>query len=220
MTMKPRLAHIAKESSPRANSRQAILLAAERIFARAGLEGARTGAIAAEAGVNKALLYYYFKSKDALYLAILEHHMKEFNRAAVEVLRGDTPARAKMLAYVAMHFDFVSARPFFTRLFPRLLVSEGSFLERLAKKYMLPVIGELIRVIEQGVRTREFRPVDAEQTALSMMGLTVHYFLMAPLVQKVAHVDPYARSRLARRKKEILEFVRYGVFRHPEARWS
>jgi TetR/AcrR family transcriptional regulator len=218
--MESRAAQIAKESRRRANSRQAILVAAERIFARAGLEGARTDAIAAAAGVNKALLYYYFRSKDALYLAILEHHMKEFNRAALDVLRGDVTARAKVLAYVAMHFDFVGARPFFTRLFPRLLVSEGSFLERLAKKYTLPVIGELIRVIVRGVRSREFRRVDAEQTALSMMGLTVHYFLMAPLVQKVARVDPYAKSRLARRKKEILEFLRFGLFRDPEARWS
>ena len=50
----------------RQNSREAILLAAERIFAESGLAGARTDAIAAAAGVNKALLYYYFKSKSDL----------------------------------------------------------------------------------------------------------------------------------------------------------
>jgi len=52
-------------------TRAAILAAAERVFARSGLAGARTDLIADEAGVNKALLYYYFQSKEKLYLAVL-----------------------------------------------------------------------------------------------------------------------------------------------------
>src|SRR3970040_2462057 len=67
-------------------TRAAILGAAERIFAEAGLAGARTDAIASGAGVNKALLYYYFRSKDALYRAVLEDHLREFRRRALEVL--------------------------------------------------------------------------------------------------------------------------------------
>lgn len=201
-------------------SREAILRAAERIFAGAGLAGARTDAIAREAGVNKALLYYYFKSKEALYLAVLEHHMKEFNRLGLEVLRGKGPPRARLLEYVSMHFDFAAARPFFPRLFPRLLITGEGALERLAKKYSSPVVREVIRTIELGIRKREFRSVDAEQTAISLMGLTLHYFLMAPLLRKVTQIDPYSKSRLDRRKEQILDFVRYGLFRTPEARWS
>ena len=64
---------VQKGRRPQARSldtRAAILAAAEQIFAKAGLDGARTDAIAAAAGVNKALLYYYFKSKDGLYEAV------------------------------------------------------------------------------------------------------------------------------------------------------
>jgi TetR/AcrR family transcriptional regulator len=201
-------------------SRAAILRAAEHIFAEQGLAGARTDAIAREAGVNKALLYYYFQSKDALYLAVLEHHMKEFNRLGLEVLGRGGSARARLLEYVSMHYDFTSGRPFFPRLFPRLLISGTAALEGLARKYTLPVMRELVRVIERGVRSGELRPVDSGQTAISLVGLTTHYFLAAPLVRNLAHVNPYAKPRLARRKKEILNFVRYGLFRNPEARWS
>ena len=67
----------------RAGARAAILAAAGRIFARSGLEGARTDAIARSAGVNKAMLYYYFRSKDLLYLAVLEEHFVEFHRRAM-----------------------------------------------------------------------------------------------------------------------------------------
>ena len=201
-------------------SREAILRAAECIFAEEGLAGARTDAIARRAGVNKALLYYYFKSKEALYLAALERHMKEFNRLGLEVLSGPTPARERLLGYVAMHFDFASRRPFFSRLFPRMLISEGSTLDHVVKKYTLPVFRKVVRVVEEGVKSGEFRPVDGKQTAMSLIGLTVHYFLMAQLVRRIARVDPYSPALLERRKKEILDFVRNGLFRHPEAHWS
>jgi TetR/AcrR family transcriptional regulator len=201
-------------------SRAAILRAAERIFAEEGLAGARTDAIARLAGVNKALLYYYFKNKEALFEAVLEHHMKEFNRIGLEVLRGSGTARGRLLEYVGMHFDFASQRPFFPRLFPWLLVSGEGILGRLAKQYSFPVVREVVRTIEQGIKGGEFRPVDGKQTAISLMGLTLHYFLVAELLHKVAGLDPYSKPLLAHRKKEILEFVRYGLFRDPEASWS
>jgi TetR/AcrR family transcriptional regulator len=201
-------------------SRESILRAAERIFAEAGLAGARTDGIAAAAGVNKALLYYYFKSKDALYVAVLENHMKEFNRLGLDVLGRKGSARAKVLDYVRMHFDFVSARPFYPRLFPRLMISSGAALESLVKKYTVPVMRELARVIGHGVRAGEFRKVESYEAAISLAALTAFYFVSAPMVRKVARVNPYAKARLARRRKEILDFVRYGLFRHPEVRCS
>src|ERR1700721_505653 len=87
-----------------AGTRAAILAAAASIFADSGLAGARTDAIAAAAGVNKALLYYYFKSKEHLYEAVVEDHFGEFNRQALEVLTTPGSARAILLRYVSMHF--------------------------------------------------------------------------------------------------------------------
>ena len=88
-------------------TRAAILAAAERVFAQSGLAGARTDAIAAEAGVNKALLYYYFKSKARLYQAVLEDHFSAFNLEALAVLEGPGPAREVLLRYLRLHFDFL-----------------------------------------------------------------------------------------------------------------
>ncbi len=75
-------------------ARAAILAAAGRAFARHGLAGARTDAIAAAAGVNHALLYYYFRSKEHLYQAVLEDHFAGFNAQALKVLA--SPARPAM----------------------------------------------------------------------------------------------------------------------------
>src|SRR5258707_1039188 len=102
------------------DSRDAILAAASRIFARSGLDGARTDAIAAAAGVNKAMLYYYFKSKDLLYFAVLENHFKEFHRRAMDVLASKGPAGSTLLQFVETHFDFISSQRDYSMLFQRL----------------------------------------------------------------------------------------------------
>src|SRR5579862_6684588 len=101
--------HAAVRQRDSAETKAVILKAAERIYAENGLAGARTDAIASAAGVNKALLYYYFKSKEGLYEAVVEDHFREFNREALEVLNATGPARTVLLRYVRLHFDFMSA---------------------------------------------------------------------------------------------------------------
>ena len=123
MATRPQLETLAHRQERGAETRTAILAAAEHIFADGGLEGARMDAIAAKAGVNKALLYYYFRGKEELYAAILESHLQEFHRRALEILSANGSARSKLLRYMSLHFDFLSQRPFFPRLIHRLMTT-------------------------------------------------------------------------------------------------
>ena len=111
-------------------SRETILAAAERTFAEAGLSGARVDRIARRAHVNKALLYYYFRSKEGLYRAVLEEHLREFAREAREVLEAQGDARSKVLGFVSAHFDFLSVRPLFPSLMQRFFMTGGRSLDR------------------------------------------------------------------------------------------
>src|SRR6201998_298163 len=90
-------------------SRAAILQAAVREFAQEGVAGARTDAIARAARVNKALLYYYFKDKEALYGAVLDQVFGGLIACVGEVLSRDLPPREKILAYAGAHFDYVAS---------------------------------------------------------------------------------------------------------------
>ena len=85
-------------------SRAAILQAAVVEFSREGVAGARTDAIARAAGVNKALLYYYFKDKERLYAAVLDQVFGGLKRTIDEALRNQLPPREKLLAYVRRAF--------------------------------------------------------------------------------------------------------------------
>src|SRR5205809_6879463 len=101
-------------------TRTAILHAAMREFAHEGLAGARTDAIARAAGVNKALLYYYYKDKEALYGAVLEHVFSGLMARVGQVLDQEMPPREKILAYAGAHFDYIAESP----VFPKVVLGE------------------------------------------------------------------------------------------------
>ena len=198
-----------------AETREAILEAAERIFGDEGLEGARTEAIAAAAGVNKALLYYYFQSKDGLYRAVLEGYLADFNRQALEVLSSEGSARALLLRYINLHFDFIGAHRHHGPLFQRMLMADEKTWVRVAREHGLPRLKALLKVIDRGMRTGEFRRMDSTHAAISLVALIVFYFSSAPVLRAVSGIDAYAKANMARRKKEVLKFVRYALFKNP-----
>ena len=110
-------------------SRAAILQAAAREFAEHGIAGARTDAIAREARVNKALLYYYFKDKETLYGAVLDDAFSGMRASVFRVLDSDLPPREKIMAYVGAYFDFIASNQIYPKLMQREMMRarEGQF---------------------------------------------------------------------------------------------
>jgi TetR/AcrR family transcriptional regulator len=199
-----------------AETRAAILRAAEDLFARAGLDGARTEAIASAAGVNKALLYYYFKSKEDIYLAVLEEHRKAFVAQALEILSQRGPAPAVLLQFVGTYFDFIGAHRHYAKLFQRLMMAQGKDIEKIARRRVLPLSRALAALLRRGIRSGEFRPLDVAHTAVSVVALTVFYFAAAPIIQVVSGEDPFREKSVQKRKREVLRFIRHALFTHPE----
>jgi TetR/AcrR family transcriptional regulator len=198
-----------------AATRTAILAAARAEFAKAGLAGARTDVIAARAGVNKALLYYYFKSKEALFEAVLVDLFGEFNRQALEVLASPGSARVVLLRYVSLHFDFLSTHHRHASLHQQAMASRGRFAKRLVAEYFVPRAKAFGELLQRGVQEGEFRPMNCFHTALSIVAVVVFYFSAARVLELMDLGDLYGEARLQERKREVLEFVRYSVFANP-----
>src|SRR5271157_3462031 len=119
-------------------SRASILEAGVLEFSREGVAGARTDAIARAAKVNKALLYYYFKDKEALYDAVLDQVFGGLLACVGAVLSRDLPPRQKILAYAGAHFDYVASHPLYPRIVQGEMMRAGrggaTQLERIVKK--------------------------------------------------------------------------------------
>lgn len=206
-------------STPRLGSqasRKAILQAAITEFARDGVAGARTDAIARAAKVNKALLYYYFEDKEALYAAVLDQVFGGLITAVMQVLNQDLSPRKKILAYVATHFDYIAGHPKYPRLVQAEMMRTGREqspqLEKLAHQYFRPLFGKLTEVINAGIRRGEFRLVDPMQFIPSMIAVVVFYFTAVPVMRAVTGIDPLAPDRLAARKAAVLDFVSTALF--------
>src|SRR6266496_1096981 len=141
-------------------SRAAILQAAAKEFAENGIAGARTDAIAQEARVNKALLYYYFKDKETLYGAVLDDAFSGLKATVFRVLDGELPPREKMLAYVGAYFDFVASNQMYPRLMQREMMrareGQSEHIDKVIKNYIQPIFIRVAELIKKGTTDGEF----------------------------------------------------------------
>ena len=203
-------------------SRAAILRASVAEFAEHGIAGARTDAIARAAGVNKALLYYYFKDKDALYEAVLDHVFSGMRDRLMPVLESDLEPRAKLLEYLGRYFDYIAANP----RFPRVVQAEwlrmgpkGSpQMLRIAREYFAPIYRRVTEMLREGADNGEFRKVNPMDFLPSMAGIIIFYFSSSTGMKKLLKVDPLSKERIAERRKFVLEFVSAAMFKDKSSR--
>jgi TetR/AcrR family transcriptional regulator len=197
-------------------SREAILHAAVREFAREGVAGARTDAIARSAGVNKALLYYYFKDKEALYQAVLDEVFSGVRIAVQNALSQDLPPRERLKAYVGAHFDYIASNPLYPRIVHAEFLRAGrspSGIRRIAKEYFRPIFSQLAALLQEGIQTGEFRAVNVMHFIPSMVAVIVFYFITAaPVMNVVVGANPLSPELLAERRAAVLDFITAALF--------
>lgn len=198
-------------------SRAAILKAAAQEFSEKGIAGGRTDAIAQQARVNKALLYYYFKDKETLYGAVLDDAFSGLKQTVFSVLDSDLPPKEKIMAYVGAYFDFVASSPTYPRLMQREMMRarEGStpHLERITKNYFQPIFESLKELLKKGIAAGEFRPVDPVHFIPSMISIIVFYFSGSPVMRKLFGFNPFTPERIAERRVAVLDFISAALFR-------
>lgn len=203
------------------DARGALLRAAIAEFAAQGEAGARTDAIARAAGVNKALLHYYFGTKQALYAAALDAILAGLKEHYLGILEGPGTAGRRMLRYVLANFDRMAGAHDHARIvgheMMRARAGESTSLPRMVQAYFGPVNAAVCRTLEEGVQSGEFRRLDPGQTALSLTGANVFYFLSAPVFTELTGRDPREPELLARRRIAILDLAASVLFADREA---
>ena len=198
-------------------SRAAILQAAAQEFAQYGIAGARTDAIAREAHVNKALLYYYFTDKETLYGAVLDSVFLGLRTAVFRVLDTDQPPREKMIAYAGAYFDFIASNQMYPRLMQREMMrardGQSQHIDKVIKNYIQPIFMRVSEVIRKGIEDGEFRPVNPVHFVPSIVAMIVFFFSSAPMMQKIVGFNPLTPDRIAERKAAVLDFISAALFR-------
>src|SRR3984885_10175237 len=197
-------------------SRASILQAAAKEFAELGIAGARTDAIAREAQVNKALLYYYFKDKETLYGAVLDEAFSGMRSRVFQALDSDLPPREKIMAYVGAYFDFIASNQIYPKLMQREMMrareGHSEHIDRLVKTYFQPVYKRVGALLQKGIAEGEFRQVDPAHFVPSMVAMIVFYFSSAPVMQRIVRFNPLTPERVAERRAAVLDFISAALF--------
>ena len=200
-----------------AASRAAILRAAAEEFAEHGIAGARTEAIAREARVNKALLYYYFKDKETLYGAVLDNAFSGLKATVFRVLDSDLPPREKIMTYMGTYFDFIASNQVYPKLMQREMMrareGHSPHIEKLVTNYFQPIYARVGDLLRKGIAEGEFRKIDPAHFIPSMVAMIIFYFSSAPLMQQIVGFNPLAPERIAERRAAVLDFISAALFR-------
>lgn len=166
--------HRASRDSER--TRAALLATGTEIFAELGFDGAKVGAIAERAGVNKAMINYHFGGKQGLYTAILETTFAEAN-SALSVLRGRAESADELLRrFVEVWAGIAERRPAFPAMVLREVLSGGRHMDQRVLPSFLGLFEHVREVVERGVREGTFRPVNPLLTHLALVGSLVFFF--------------------------------------------
>lgn len=198
-------------------SRATILRAAAQEFAAEGLAGARTERIARRAGVNKALLHYYFKDKESLHGAVLDSVFSGLYERLQAVLSQPGTPREKLLAWVGAHFDYIAASPIYPRLVQREMMRGPSspHLRRIVRRYLRPVQQQVWQELQAGMEAGEFRRLNAHHFLLSTVAMNVFYFSSASMIFILTGQNPLTPERIAERRAAVLDLISAALFERP-----
>lgn len=189
-----------------------ILGAAHAVFLRRGTAGARMQEVADEAGVNKALLHYYFRSKDRLAEAVLHRALQELLPAVLDVLRSDKRLDEKLRRVVRSYLDMFARNPFLPgyvlgemthhperiqRVFESVL---GTRVERLGEEVLARLGGQL----EEEAAAGRMRPIEPAEFVVNLMSLVIFPFAACPLLEMILGLDRGGFEALIERRKETV----------------
>lgn len=184
-----------------------ILEAAHRVFLRRGTAGARTQEIADEAGVNKALLHYYFRTKERLAEAVFLRAARTLFPRMLKIIASDLPLREKLHRAVATELDILEENPYL----PGYLISEFQYRpdrihELLNEAVSVPqmrsaFLGTLQRQLDEEAEAGRLRPTRVEDLMVALIAQLVFPFAAAPMLQAILGLDEEARREMTSRRR-------------------
>jgi len=151
-----------------------ILKAAEEVFATAGFAGARTAAIARRAGLPKANLHYYFRTKEALYRRVLENVLEVWLAMGDSIRPGADPAQA-LAAYVAAKVEHSRRRPHASKVFANELLHGAPQLQGYLRRELRRWVDAKARILEGWIAAGRMAPVDPRHLLFALWAMTQTY---------------------------------------------
>jgi AcrR family transcriptional regulator len=171
--------------TPAAGSRDRVFAAAAAEFAAKGYAGANMDRIARAARLNKAMIYYHFKNKAALYRAILRDMFGAVRSEVAVVAAAALDPEDKIRRYVEAIAAAAEARPHFPPIWLRELAEGGEHVDAATLEYVRDVLAALGAIIDEGRRRGTFQPVNPMVLQAGIIAPLMFFLATARLRQKI-----------------------------------
>ncbi len=193
-------------------SRDKILASARTEFAQFGLGLARVDRIADRAGVNKAMIYYHYQSKNNLYNEVIRSYFEEATKQIRQRTEGSQTIEQHLEAIADAHIYVSAAMPEFKAILIRELASpRDEVLDQIAAALVASELPVRIREkFEAGIRSGELRTVNGWQTMTTFLAASIGYLIMYPLFARVGQVIDHERF-IQERKKTMIDIFMNGL---------
>lgn len=187
------------------STEEKIKNAAYAVFHRKGFAATRTRDIAEEAGINLALLNYYFRSKQKLFEIVMLDTMHGFFRASAEVFNNrDTSLENKIETLADRYIDLLTAHPdmpFF--LFGELKTNPGMLVSKMGIKQLV-MDSHFMEQFRRGIREGKIAPVHPLHFIVNIMGMIVFPFIAAPILKGLGDLSQKELDELIRQRKQLI----------------
>jgi TetR/AcrR family transcriptional regulator len=196
-----------------------ILDAALVEFAIGGLAAARTEAIAAQTGVTKAMIYYYFNSKEELYRAVMERCFQEDLRIATQLNIQALPPQEALITALRILFQKTAMVPQMANILTlEAIQNKGRYYPKETARLLYD---QLIGLLERGVASGVFRPMDPRHMAIDIVGACVFYFVA---LENIKYLWPgkqmLSKKMLAQHAQSSMDLILAGLLTEPYASGS
>lgn len=194
--------------SKKDNTEEKILVAAQSVFIKKGMDGSRMQEIADEAGINKALLHYYFRSKQKLFEAIFSKVFNQIFPDIKSLLYSELPVEEKIGIAIEKYIDLLLRNPYLPAFILKEVNRDPDFMASMIKKQGLnPIV--LLALLEKEMEKGRIRKFSPRDLTINILSLSIFPFAARPLLQIMffGNDKKAYREFLIRRKETVREFI-------------
>jgi TetR/AcrR family transcriptional regulator len=173
---------MARPKSIDPQTRGRIVKSAEQLFAARGYSGAAIRDIARSAGVNSAMIHYYFGNKEGLYHTILENAALEVREKLLNEVSSATSIDERLSQFVRSYAAYIFTHPDLARILHRELLAGGPHLKEIAHETFVANYAIASDWMRRGVRRKELRPIDIDLAPISLIGMIVIFQIAQPII--------------------------------------
>ncbi len=191
------------------NTEELILDAAKDIFQHKGMDGTRMQEIADKAGINKAMLHYYYRSKQKLFEAVFQSAINLMAPKIVEIINTDEHLFEKIKNFTDRYINFISKHDYI----PLFIINELNRNPELLDKVFQnrgnnEMEQKLVTQINELVEKEEIRPIHPEQLLLDIMSLSIFPIVGKPLLKTILQKNEKEYKALIKQRKTcVSEFI-------------